>query len=369
MFSINQNKYCLNCGKTNHKINQCTDPITSYGIITFSDSNNICLVCRKYSLSFIDFMMGKYDSVDIIYICNLFLKMSIEELIIICFYKDYNNIRSLTGLTINNKYHKHEYEDSENKFIQLVKTNKLYYIYKIIKQCITNKYVINIIDIINKPYNETINNSNSNRLIINNKDISNYVNKILSTYNNSKFDMYYTPEWEIPKGRRNYKETDVDTSIREFKKKTGLYDITLFNNVLPLDEFIYTTSKNKYKHVYYLGEINNTNKFSEFILETNNYHTNYLSELLNDEIIISNNTLYNLLKKLILTIKQSLYELYNNNKIIYFYNDKSDDITNVVLISVKNIDSLLRNYQIEKKKVIYKSYQIYSTYNNYFALS
>ena len=36
----NHNQFCNNCGKTGHSYNQCSNPITSLGIITFNKHKN-----------------------------------------------------------------------------------------------------------------------------------------------------------------------------------------------------------------------------------------------------------------------------------------------------------------------------------------
>ena len=37
---------------------------------------------------------------------------------------------------------------------------------------------------------------------------------------NESDNQWYEPEWGIPKGRRHFKESDVDCSIREFSEET-----------------------------------------------------------------------------------------------------------------------------------------------------
>jgi 8-oxo-dGTP pyrophosphatase MutT (NUDIX family) len=58
--------------------------------------------------------------------------------------------------------------------------------------------------------------------------------------------------WEIPKGRRNKKETIINCAIREFKEETGvdsgLYDI--IPNTEPVVES-YISANTKYTHIYY----------------------------------------------------------------------------------------------------------------------
>ena len=83
-----------------------------------------------------------------------------------------------------------------------------------------------------------------------------------STYNlkqlveNNKTE-WVTPEWEFPKGRRNYQENDLTCALREFEEETGFnkVDVNVIQNIIPFEE-IYTGSNFKsYKHKYFIGMI------------------------------------------------------------------------------------------------------------------
>ena len=59
-----ENIYCTNCGKTGHLYKNCKNPIVSYGIMLFKYINNVpylLLVQRKDSISYIEFIRGKYS--------------------------------------------------------------------------------------------------------------------------------------------------------------------------------------------------------------------------------------------------------------------------------------------------------------------
>ena len=63
--------FCNNCGKTGHAFHQCKIPITSIGVIALrniDDFIEVLMICRKDSLSFVDFMRGKYNLEDTEYI-------------------------------------------------------------------------------------------------------------------------------------------------------------------------------------------------------------------------------------------------------------------------------------------------------------
>jgi ADP-ribose pyrophosphatase YjhB (NUDIX family) len=66
------------------------------------------------------------------------------------------------------------------------------------------------------------------------------------------------PEWGFPKGRRNINESDLMCACREFREETGveICDIHLLSNVKPFDEIFTGSNKVRYRHVYYLAHLN-----------------------------------------------------------------------------------------------------------------
>ena len=65
-------------------------------------------------------------------------------------------------------------------------------------------------------------------------------------------------EWEFPKGRRNYKEKDLDCALREFEEETGISasKLNIIENVLPFEETFIGTNHKSYKHKYFLAYLN-----------------------------------------------------------------------------------------------------------------
>ncbi len=151
--------FCNNCGKVGHLFHQCKLPITSIGVICFRVINNnfeLLLIRRKDSLSFLDFMRGKYNLENYDYIKKLFNRMTKNELNLLL-NNDFDYLwNNLWGNNINNVY-KNEEKLSKIKF------NKL-----------KNGYLINNINI----------------------NMKNLIQESNSVYN--------FPEWGFPKGRRNY---------------------------------------------------------------------------------------------------------------------------------------------------------------------
>ena len=68
---------------------------------------------------------------------------------------------------------------------------------------------------------------------------------------------YMEPEWGFPKGRRKLKEEDVDCALREFCEESGFErgDISIHHDLKPLEEFFYGTNNILYRHVYYLARV------------------------------------------------------------------------------------------------------------------
>ena len=78
--------YCNNCGKRGHAFKTCTEPIISYGIILIDSPiipvkklPKILMVLRKDSMAFTEFLRGKYEVDNILYIKNLMSNMTKTE--------------------------------------------------------------------------------------------------------------------------------------------------------------------------------------------------------------------------------------------------------------------------------------------------
>ena len=206
--------FCNNCGKYGHTFNQCRVPIISNGIIAYRKVNNkfeVLLIRRKNSISFIDFIRGKYSLENIEYIKNLFSHMSINEVNTI----KTSNFETLwyTVWGINcGSFYKNEEKNSIDKFTYLKKG----YLYK-------------------------------DKLVT--------LDSIIETTNIE----FKEAEWGFPKGRRNHCENDINCALREFEEETGYCksDITIINNLLPIEEIFTSYNCKSYKHKYFLAHINN----------------------------------------------------------------------------------------------------------------
>jgi 8-oxo-dGTP pyrophosphatase MutT (NUDIX family) len=209
---------CNNCGKQGHSFHQCKLPVTSYGIIVFRSSENglqFLMIRRKDSFGYIDFIRGKYSPYNVYQIQNIVNEMSnLEKQRILTepFTKLWNE---MWGETSNSQY-KNEEQLSSKKF-----------------ESIREGVIIN---------NEMIN--------------------LFTIVNNSTTNWKET-EWEFPKGRRNYKEKDLDCALREFEEETGICNskIIIVENVLPFEEIFIGTNHKSYKHKYFLAYMNESEDY------------------------------------------------------------------------------------------------------------
>ena len=68
------------------------------------------------------------------------------------------------------------------------------------------------------------------------------------------------PEWEFPKGRKNYQEKDIECAYREVAEETGLPDsqFHIVENILPLEETFIGSNMKTYKYKYFLANVLDT---------------------------------------------------------------------------------------------------------------
>ncbi len=212
---------CNNCGKRGHTHYQCNDPIISSGIICYREKDGIreyLMIRRKDTLGYVDFIRGKYQLHNNLYLHNIFNEMTQEEKERIKQHNFNELWNILWGSNFRNK-HKNEYFSSEKKFLLLK----------------NNKYIT---------------------------DTMNSLDELLE-----KTTTWKEQEWGFPKGRKNPNESDIDTALREFTEETGYnkQDIRVIMNMKPYEE-IFTGSNFKcYIHKYYIAKlVNNTYDLNKF---------------------------------------------------------------------------------------------------------
>ena len=208
---------CNNCGKLGHQFNQCKLPIVSYGVIVFSYFDNVLkflMIRRKDSFGFIDFMRGKYNENNVYQLQNIINEMSNYEKQKLLTSSFESLLKEMWGdAQINhNGHYKNEVNSSLKKF-ELLK-----------------KGIHNNDDIVS---------------------LNGIINQSTTTWNET--------EWEFPKGRKNFKEKDLDCALREFEEETGIQSdaIEIVENVLPFEETFIGTNQKAYKHKYFLAYTDN----------------------------------------------------------------------------------------------------------------
>lgn len=207
------NNFCNNCGKIGHLFNNCKNPITSIGIITFRDSSKgleFLMIQRKDSFGFVEFIRGKYPLFNKEYIQTVIDEMTIEEKNRLLTMKFEDMWKLLWGDYSGIQYRGEE-NTSMEKFESLKKGIKMkdheYNLESLLKDSTTN---------------------------------------------------WTEPEWGFPKGRRNFQEKDIDCAIREYQEETGYSsnDFKLIENIIPYEEIFMGSNMKAYKHKYYIAYMN-----------------------------------------------------------------------------------------------------------------
>lgn len=273
---------CGNCGFNGHYARNCKEPLTSYGIICYNEiandeefaidesfhikpktrKYNIILVQRSHTIGYIEFLRGKYEPTNDAYIIQLFEMMSLEERGRIIEHQNFDTLRQLLGMPKKSSSYKNEYEDAKAKFNSLITKGSLLPLLQM-----------------SRP-------------------------------------LWESPEWGLPKGRRQHHETDLTCGVREFYEETGLspVDIQIHLNIQPLTEIYVGINGITYRHIYY---------FAKFIGG-------------NTEIRVD-----------------------PNNKI------QTAEIRAIKWISADEVDSYIRNYHKEKATLIKDSFNMLKHSDNF----
>ena len=212
--------YCGNCGEAGHIYRNCRQPITSFGVILidFKNLENInanvfddlkfLMIQRKDSISYVEFIRGKYNIDKSDYLFWLFSDMTEKERQNI-YNNDFKTLWNKLWMNHDSNIFKNEFDSANEKF-------------NLLKSGIVNK--------------------------------ENIFLSIKNCINNTKA-YYKTPEWEFPKGRRNIREEDIDCACREFEEETAISkESYLILKCIPPFQELFTGSNNiKYRIIYYLG--------------------------------------------------------------------------------------------------------------------
>lgn len=198
--------YCNNCGEKGHVFRSCPDPVISCGILFLRGMYDplvfpvnpttvgVLMVRRKDSMSYTEFIRGKYELHDTSYIRKQLANMTIQE---------QNAIRTEDFETLWTRLWGPS-RDMESPEFELA------------------KYKFNSIDRI----------------------------RLLQSVPSS----FEEPEWGFPKGRRMRGETDVQCAQREFFEETNISPeaYTIHEHITFTETFVGTNAV-RYKHIYFLA--------------------------------------------------------------------------------------------------------------------
>jgi len=198
--------YCNNCGGQGHVFRSCKEPVISCGILLIRGAYEplklpvdprtigVFMVKRKDSMSYMEFIRGKYDLGDLDYVNSLIGNMTIPEQKKIVDEEFDTLWTQLWGP--GRDTHSTEYEISKMKYYQLDR-------------------------------------------------------KSITAINRSK---YPEPEWGFPKGRRNKGESDLECATREFWEETniGKEAYTVKEDMVFIEDFK-GTNNIQYRHIYFVA--------------------------------------------------------------------------------------------------------------------
>lgn len=301
--TLTKNKYCNNCGKFGHINKSCSNPITSIGILCFKTTNTLnlnykdlekyiskkyinidnynfehihnifkldliknnikfLLIMRKNSLNYIEFIRGKYQKNDNEKLVNMFEMMTQKEIENIKNH-DFDYLwNELWNKTSNYRIYQKEFNKSKKKFNNLVESKK--------------------------------------------------INKLLEIK-----PLYDSPEWGIPKGRRNNYESNIDCANREFFEETNMDkdNYKILSNLHNIQENYTGTNGIEYKHIYYMSIADSNYKIKSII--DKNYEVGDIGWFTWEESIKLIRPYYNskieLINKIFLLIANLIFE-YNAKK-------------------------------------------------------
>lgn len=198
--------FCNNCGDKGHVFRTCKDPVISCGIILLRGvyeplklpvdpkTVSVLMVKRKDSMSYMEFVRGKYDLDNLEYVGSLIKNMTVAEQNLIV-EEEFDTLWTrLWGSGRDS--HSQEYNISKDKYEKL--------------------------------------------------DRKSLVNMNASAYTET--------EWGFPKGRRSRGETDAECAVREFWEETNiLQDCYTLKEDVKFEETFSGTNNIKYRHIYFVA--------------------------------------------------------------------------------------------------------------------
>lgn len=210
---------CVNCGGCGHVYKNCTQPITSYGVVCYrrgaGGEAEFLIVQRRDSFAYVDFVRGKYDIRNRRYVQRLFRQMTSEER------------RKVGGMEFDDlwldfwnknakSFSRPDYQRAKDQFSLLRRGVKLRLRGGSVAE-VTMRGLLEETPVCREE-----------------------------------------PEWGFPKGRRSHStETDVQCAFRELEEETRVAKSDLICiSRKPLEELYTGDNGVRYKHVYYMARLN-----------------------------------------------------------------------------------------------------------------
>jgi 8-oxo-dGTP pyrophosphatase MutT (NUDIX family) len=194
--------FCNNCGCKGHGFRACHEPVTSYGLILIKEPKlpvdpaevSVLMIRRKDSMSYSEFLQGRYSHDNPEYIKELLSNMTISEIEKLKT-SDFESLwTDLWGC--GNDYHSKSYRESKEKF--------------------ESPRIAELIG-------ETV-------------------------------SLFVEPEWGFPKGRRHSRENNMTCAIREFSEETNIpRESYVVCKNLVFQETFQGINKVNYRHIYFLA--------------------------------------------------------------------------------------------------------------------
>jgi len=202
--------FCSNCGANTHQLKQCTEPITSCGMIlyTFDVKKRklmYLMICRKHTIGLVELTRGRYNPNDTQYIHTLCKLLTPGEAQM-CLEKEHSELWGEVWKDKLIKAEKSEFWKKETKNAETKWNNS---------------------------------------------------KEIIKTHILQTNFRYEYPEWGFPKGRRNYREKTIQTAMRELYEETHISgdSYTILNMEPVVEEYISYDGKS-YRNIYYMARLN-----------------------------------------------------------------------------------------------------------------
>jgi 8-oxo-dGTP pyrophosphatase MutT (NUDIX family) len=276
------------------------------------------MINRNYSVAFMEFIRGKYDVENETYIYTLFEKMTLREINIICSNSDFTEIRKkMNFYNNNNKKFKHEYDTAKLKFNYISKLGIL----------------SNILNKLNFKYHTKF---ELGKYIGPPPGLGNEKEYYDDLYNQlaceNTHTLYKSPEWLFPKGKREDKETDLKTALREFYEETGIHYkyLNVFKNIIPIELNFVGVNGIEYRNIYFIAELASIPKNIKFKYNTETF-----------EIDVSINS--------------------QNKELV-------KEVSDIKLLSMTQCLDKCRDYECELRELINCAFNFYINFKKFFAL-